>query len=202
MINTISSGMRLYDAAGRRLYVNAAERERILNVVEDIEPATASFALTLLYSGCRISEAIELKPHNLQAESGLITFRTLKRRNEHTFREVPVPQSLVERLFEQVEVVTSEEALWRSDGEPINRSTGYRWIKSIMSAAEIEGAHASPKGLRHGYGIHALLSGVPLNMLQKWMGHADIETTSIYANASGREERELAERMWRMHRQR
>ena len=33
-------------------------------------------------------------------------------------------------------------------------------------------------------------------MVQKWMRRADISTTAIYANAVGREELELAGRMW------
>ena len=40
------------------------------------------------------------------------------------------------------------------------------------------------------------VSGVPLNMLSKWMGHADIKTTAIYANAIGKEEQDIAARMW------
>jgi hypothetical protein len=30
----------------------------------------------------------------------------------------------------------------------------------------------------------------------KWMGHSKIETTAIYANALGEEQRQIAERMW------
>ena len=33
-------------------------------------------------------------------------------------------------------------------------------------------------------------------MLQKWIGHADIKTTSIYANAIGKEEADIASKMW------
>jgi integrase len=33
-------------------------------------------------------------------------------------------------------------------------------------------------------------------MLRKWMGHSSIETTAIYANAVGKEEMEIAGRMW------
>ena len=65
-----------------------------------------------------------------------------------------------------------------------------------MSNADIEGVHASPKGLRHSFGVFATLKGVPLHKLRDWMGHADMETTSIYAQAIGEEERELASRMW------
>jgi len=33
-------------------------------------------------------------------------------------------------------------------------------------------------------------------MMQKWMGHASMETTAIYANALGREERKIASKLW------
>jgi integrase/recombinase XerD len=50
--------------------------------------------------------------------------------------------------------------------------------------------------LRDCYGVHAISSGVPLNMLSKWMGHATFEVTAIYANALGAEEHGIAARMW------
>jgi integrase/recombinase XerD len=65
----------------------------------------------------------------------------------------------------------------------------------IRAAGIPEGPHACPKGLRHGFGVHAIASGVPLNMLSKWMGHASLEVTAIYANALGSEEQGLAARM-------
>ena len=75
--------------------------------------------------------------------------------------------------------------------------TAWRRVKEVMRDAGIEdGPHACPKGLRHGYGIHAMSSGVPLNMLSKWMGHASLEVTAIYANALGEEQQEIAARMW------
>jgi Site-specific recombinase XerD len=80
---------------------------------------------------------------------------------------------------------------------PYSRMTGFRYIKSIMDEAGIaDGAHKCPKGLRHGFGVHALGSGVPLNMLSKWLGHSSLETTAIYANALGEEQRDIAARMW------
>jgi integrase len=33
-------------------------------------------------------------------------------------------------------------------------------------------------------------------MLQKWMGHANMQITAIYANALGEEERAIAAKMW------
>ncbi len=70
------------------------------------------------------------------------------------------------------------------------RQRGWQIVKAIMIEAGI------PDGLRHGFGINATVSGVPLNMLSKWMGHADLATTAIYADAMGPEEQDIASRMW------
>lgn len=97
-------------------------------------------------------------------------------------REVPIPPLLAQELSgllaarqPSMDAPTDcPNYIWQNDGKRINRITGYRWIKAVMAKAGIKGAQASPKGLRHGYGIHALRSGVQQNMLQKWMGHASM----------------------------
>ena len=66
-----------------------------------------------------------------------------------------------------------------------------------MQAAGIKsGPHATPKGFRHGFGVAAVQAGIPLNLVQRWLGHAQLSTTAIYADALGAEERSIAERMW------
>ena len=54
-----------------------------------------------------------------------------------------------------------------------------------------------PKALRHAFAVEAGQKGVPLNIVQRWLGHARMETTAIYANVLGDEERSLARRTWR-----
>jgi integrase/recombinase XerD len=66
-----------------------------------------------------------------------------------------------------------------------------------MEAADISGIHACPKGLRHHFGLMAISAGVPLSLLQRWMGHAKVETTMLYLEMMDAEERGFAERMWR-----
>jgi integrase/recombinase XerD len=61
-----------------------------------------------------------------------------------------------------------------------------------MDAAGIaDGPHKTPKGLRHGYGVHAISKGVPLNTLSELMGHVSPEVTAIYANAMGEQKRAI-----------
>jgi hypothetical protein len=43
--------------------------------------------------------------------------------------------------------------------------------------------------------VAAVSAGIPLNLVQKWLGHAQLSTTAIYANAVGAEEKDIAQRM-------
>lgn len=65
----------------------------------------------------------------------------------------------------------------------------YRFLKSPTP-------QASPKGLRHGFGVQAVSRGIPLVMVRKWLGHAQLSTTAIYADAVGEEEHRIAAEMW------
>jgi site-specific recombinase XerD len=53
-----------------------------------------------------------------------------------------------------------------------------------------------PKGLRHAFGVKAFQENVPPHLVQRWLGHASLRTTSIYADVMGPEERVFAARMW------
>jgi site-specific recombinase XerD len=80
---------------------------------------------------------------------------------------------------------------------PLSRVRVWQIVKGVMIEARIaDAAHRSPKGLRHGFGINAVVKGIPLHMLQKWMGHAQLSTTTIYADAIGKEEQDIAAKMW------
>nr|WP_315899324.1 tyrosine-type recombinase/integrase [Gluconacetobacter diazotrophicus] len=64
------------------------------------------------------------------------------------------------------------------------------------AGGRVSGPAASPKGLRHAFGVAAVTNAIPLNLVQKWLGHAQLTTTAIYANAVGAEEQDIARRMW------
>jgi integrase len=81
--------------------------------------------------------------------------------------------------------LTNSEGL---KGIPLRPSTS----RNLME----DGPHACPKGLRHGFGVAAVSKGIALNMVQKWLGHAQLTTTAIYANAVGEEVQSIASRMW------
>jgi site-specific recombinase XerD len=51
--------------------------------------------------------------------------------------------------------------------------------------------------LQHRFSIAAVSFGIPLDLVQKWPGHAQLTTTAIYENVVGAEEKDLAKRMAR-----
>jgi integrase/recombinase XerD len=157
-----------------------------------------SASLTLAWTGARVSEVLALRPSSFQVEHGVVALRTLKRRSHH-IREVPIPPELAEALNQHFRISarqrdprTADSRLW-----PWHRATAWRLIKSLMLRNGITGLSASPRGLRHAFGVGTLQAGVPLNLLQRWLGHARITTTAIYADACGPEEIALAGKFWK-----
>jgi integrase/recombinase XerD len=186
----------LYSRCGTRKYLTPAERERFIATAQaQRRDDVRLLCLTLAYTGCRISEALALTSMSVEPQDGFIALRSLKRRNRAVvIREVPMPFWLLDELAARSrrEDNTCDGRLWR-----LSRSRAWTLVKTVMREAAIDdGAHATPKGLRHGYGLHAIRSGVPITLVQRWLGHARLSTTAIYLQAMGHEEREIASRMW------
>ena len=154
-----------------------------------------TLCLTLAHTGCRISEALALTVGSIEPAAGFVSIRCLKKRDGAVvFREVPAPPELLDALAQ----VCSDSGLNRSRRLwCLCRCRAWQLVKAVMRDAGIgDGPHATPKGLRHGFGLHAIRCGVPLNLVQRWLGHASMTTTAIYLQAMGAEEREIAARMW------
>lgn len=183
--------MDLYDRHGHRKYLTASEWTAFLTAAAADAPEVNTFCQALAYSGCRISEALAITADRVDITDGVLVLESLKKRRRGVYRAVPVPTQFLETLARVHNLPRPSGKLWAW-----SRATAWRRVCFVMDAAGIQGMHATPKGLRHGFGIRAVTAGVPLNLTQKWMGHANIATTAIYTNATGPEEREIARRMW------
>lgn len=183
----------VHNQAGQRKYLTVAETRAFLAAARKRGELVYSFCLLLAASGCRISEALALTGAHIDFEAEVVIIESLKKRRREVFRTVPLPRHVLAHLQRCLRSgALSPDRLW-----PWSRMTGYRRVCEVMREARISGGQASPKGLRHGFGVSAVQAGVPLNLVQRWLGHADIKTTSIYTHVTGAEERALASRMWR-----
>ena len=192
--------MQLHDAQGKRLYLTADERRAFIAASIKAERPVRTLCAVLHDTGCRISEALALTPARVDLTGRALVFESLKKRRRGVYRAVPVPPALLDAL-DMVHGVREAQRRGSSQAErPLwtwSRMTAWRHVTAVMAAAGIpDGPHRTPKGLRHGFGVHAIGAGVPLNMLSKWMGHGSLEVTAIYANALGAEEQGIAARMW------
>lgn len=183
----------MFNLDGQRKYLTQSETRRFLDEARRDDPAVHSFCWLIAITGCRISEALALTPANIDFEARIVVFESLKKRRRHVYRSIPVPTGLLHSLRNVLRKgrVRDGERIWAW-----SRMTGYRRVREVMERARLNGTHASPKGLRHAFGVSAIQSGVPLNMVQRWLGHADMKTTAIYTSAMGPEERDIAARMW------
>jgi integrase/recombinase XerD len=181
-------GWQVHDEAGRRKYLSGAERTRFLGAADSLAPKMRALCHVLAYTGCRVSEGLALTIAHVDVERLTLTIKTLKRRRS-IFRVVPVPKATVDML--RMLSLDAAGRFWSA-----HRVTAWRVIKATMHRAGIFGPMASPKGLRHGFGIRAAGHNVPTNLIQRWMGHASPTTTAIYMDAVGVEERQFASRTW------
>lgn len=184
--------MPVFDPLGGRKYLNDNERRAYLKAIgAETDEARKAFLETLFYTGCRISEGLNLLVGRVDIQAKAVVFETLKRRKRGIFRLVPVPEALATALGNLVYGKPPEARIWE-----FSRPTAYRMIKAKMHAASIVGGMAMPKGLRHGHGVACASRNVPLPTIQRWMGHALLKTTAIYLDVRGEEERRFAERVW------
>jgi integrase/recombinase XerD len=184
------TGMRLHTADGMRKYLTAGERDRFLRAAEQADRPVRTLCMTLAYAGCRLSEALALTADRVDMAAGVLVFESLKKRRTGIFRAVPIPPALLD-VLDMVHGIREQQGrrdrghripLW-----PWSRMTGWRAVHAVMQVAGLEGVPASPKGLRHGFGVAAVTA-------QKWLGHAPLSTTVVYAKAVA--EKDIARRIW------
>ena len=135
----------------------------------------------------------------LEWRAGLGSIETLKTPISGRYRVSASSQRVFLELENEFQIDTAQrnsmvarQRLW-----PWSRTTAWRRVKQLMAAAGITGACATPKGLRHAFGVTAFQTKVPPHLVQRWLGHASLRTTAIYGDVFGHEERLIAARMWR-----
>ena len=181
----------IFDELGRRKYLNLSECRRFVAATSDLSVERETFCLLIYFTGCRISEALDTKYSSIDSEGTAIIVRTLKKRRRKEYRRIPIPKDLLNRLL-RLPSPSKNKLLFS-----FSRSTGWRAIKEVMSNANIEGLQATTKGLRHAFGVRCAIEKIPINLIQRWMGHSDPSTTAIYMNIIDDEERQFARKTWK-----
>src|SRR5690606_4858309 len=95
--------------------------------------------------------------------------------------EAPIPVPLLRLLQAAIGERTTGPIIRTRSGRRQTRMGAYDWVKRTCAKAGLpDDLH--PHSLRHGAAKMLLAAGVPIDEIQKFMGHADIRTTMHYAD--------------------
>ena len=109
-------------------------------------------------------------------------------------RIVPISAALVPIFIEHFENRRSER--WVVSNRRGNQEGHLlEKLKKVCRKAGIEPMAATLHALRHSFGAHLRMSGVPLANIADLLGHADFPTTQIYARVQMEHLREAVNRL-------
>jgi len=181
------------EAVGQALpqYVTREQARAIINAATT---TTHRLLLECLWqSGGRVSEVLRLRPCDVdRAEAALVLVNLKQRRRALRQKKTYVSPDLVSALgalAKDARITTTGFYFQsqKSDGQPMTRQHCWRLIQTYARAAgvfiaEANGTLRPANGLdfRHGAAVHQLRAGVPLPEVQAQLGHARIDTTTIY----------------------
>jgi site-specific recombinase XerD len=142
----------------------------------------AAIVGVMAHAGLRDSEAMALRLADVQLtdRKGVIQVNLAK---GEKYRRVPVNTDLRKLLNAWLEVRKEGEFLFSDEnGSPLaTRAAIEKRITALGEAAKIEAL--TPHRLRHTFAKRMVDSGTPLNVVQKLLGHARLETTQRYVQA-------------------
>ena len=144
--------------------------------------------MTLLYTcGLRISEAINLTVDDFDRHRQEIRIRDGKGGKD---RIVPIPTWTLNSLRNYwgthrnpkwiFPALASTPELRESATLPMRASCVRDALKAVLVQLEIPTKDIVLHTFRHSYATHLLDAGVSLYVIQRWLGHADLESTIIY----------------------
>ncbi len=138
--------------------------------------------ISIMYScGLRRSEAINLKPSDIESDRMMVKIRDAKGNKD---RYVPLSAGvlkLARRYFRE-----KKPKVWLFPGENGKQYSETSVLKVVKDAAKRAGIlrRVYPHILRHSFATHHLEQGTDLRYIQIWLGHASSKTTEIYTHVS------------------
>jgi integrase len=129
----------------------------------------------LLRTGARRNEALRLTPSDFDIINNTVRLVTLKKKDHREpIRVLPVHPDLRDSFMTyQIEYnVPKNERLF-----PMSPTTVSNFF---IEMGRVLGFDCHVHKFRHTFAVHAIRDKVPLNVVQKWLGHSSIFTTSVY----------------------
>jgi integrase/recombinase XerD len=153
--------------------------EEVRHFLECVGSTKHRAILTTCYAaGLRISEAVHLKPTDIDSQRMVIRVDQGKGQKD---RYVMLSPKLLETLRNYWRAVRPRGCLFEGDisGQPITRSAVELACKKARRLSGIN-KPISPHSMRHAFAVHLLESGTDVRTIQLLLGHRSLATTARY----------------------
>lgn len=151
------------------------------------KPALKCFFWTVYSLGLRLQEALHLQVSDIDAGRMLVHVR---RGKGHKDRLIPLTDKTLQMLRAHWATHRHPQWLFPCEGRdhkqaatatrPMGQTTVQDCIKKVVDQLGWAKRGISTHTLRHCYATHLLEAGVNLRQIQKYMGHSNLMTTTIY----------------------
>jgi integrase/recombinase XerD len=171
------------------IWLTIAEVEQLYDAVENDLLGIRDKAMLAVYYGCglRLNEGACLEIKDIDTTRKILHVRKGKRYKE---RFVPIAEKNFEEIklyldYARPQLVQEQKHGFifvdASNGRIMNRQSLYIRIKKLVKKAKLK-KHAGTHTLRHSIATHLLQSGMKLEKIQQFLGHADLDSTQIYTH--------------------
>ncbi|RIH90127.1 Tyrosine recombinase XerD [Meiothermus luteus] len=161
------------------------EVERLLEAAYRLHPRKPVYGLmlkTLFYTGVRVSEFVFLRAQDVHLD-GEAPHLYVHKAKKDSVRYVPILPALAQELRVHLAGRTRGYLFESNRHERYSPRAIQKLIRRAAQEAGIE-KRVYPHLLRHSVAQILLDRGMPLEQLQKFLGHRDLKTTQIYAESS------------------
>ena len=210
-LNEITEISRLHDTRKTEMIYLSIEDMKLVIEQPDTSKKTGirdKFFIALLYdSGCRDQEILDLKVKDLIIkELGEAELHVLGKGRK--YRVTPITKDVASLFREYCKTFHSDFSSSQNEylfyiirkgiSAQMSADNVQRFLRVYEKSAKETNPgiyHLHPHLFRHSRAMHLYMAGVPLPLVAEWLGHSNLETTQIYAQATMEMKRKAAEKL-------
>jgi integrase/recombinase XerD len=159
--------------------IEILSKEELKTLFSSIKNLKHRLLLSIIYNnGLKVTEAINLRIEDIDTENHTIKVDSDQPKKARLLRLSPFLNPAIEEYLSKYK---PSEAFFPGSG-----GVGFYSARNIQLVFQksLKGANidkpAKLTTLRHSFAVHSLENGVAINVLQKILGHSNIQTTSFY----------------------
>lgn len=159
-----------YKEKQRDLFIPRAKKDKLFEEIGKLEEPFSGLLFFIIGTGCRKSEAINLKWQDVDLVQKYVTFRERKNGEDHT---IPLSQIAYDAVMHQAR---KGEYVFNQRGQKVG-DFRKQWLK----VRKVVGREYRVHDLRRTLGSWMAQENVSLHIIGEILGHKDNRSTQIYA---------------------